>query len=100
MKIDLILLSICVIFYQAQAGQYLDGPISLNWISNDQSTTNFSMSSSGMSNGNYFAFGFSKDQQMVWINNNLMNKEEIMHTARSKFFLIPTPFVYLLHGFV
>ena len=44
---------------------YISESITINWISNDQSTTNFTMSSSGMTSGNYFSFGLSTDQSMV-----------------------------------
>ena len=79
MKIDLklyilILLAITLISKQAQAGQYIDDTILINWISSDKSTANFTMSSSGISNGNYIAFGFSRDQQMVKINKNVKKR--------------------------
>ncbi len=44
---------------------YTSGSINIGWTSNDQDKTNFTMSSSGMTSGNYFAFGLSDDTSMV-----------------------------------
>jgi len=44
---------------------YTSGSIKIEWTSNDQNKTNFTMSSSGMTSGNYFAFGLSYDTSMV-----------------------------------
>ena len=68
-----ILLTINLLIKQAQAEQYEDNTIKIEWIVNDQSTTNFTMSSSSMSSGNYFSFGLSKDQKMVTLK-NIKNK--------------------------
>lgn len=42
-----------------------DNGITVEWASNHQITTNFTMTSSSLTKGNYFAFGLSTDQNMV-----------------------------------
>jgi len=47
-------------------GNYQSNLININWIGNSSfNSLNFTMSSSGMTSGNYFAFGLSNDTSMV-----------------------------------
>lgn len=49
----------------AGGGQYTSGSISIVWLDNNATTTNFTMSSTGITKGSYFAFGLSTDTEMV-----------------------------------
>jgi hypothetical protein len=47
-------------------GSYSSNSINITWIGNSSlNSLNFTMSSSGMTSGNYFSFGLSTDQSMV-----------------------------------
>jgi hypothetical protein len=71
-------LTLILKFLPISADSYTSGLIGINWIINGQSTTNFTMSSSGMTSGKYFAFGLSQ----VKINNiSLFYSNSIISTC-------------------
>lgn len=71
----LLILLIFKLSFVTAGNKYVSGTIEINWAENDGSSTDFLITSSNVSKASYFAFGLSKDNEMVIneINNELIN---------------------------